>query len=404
MTGLRNDSRPRRLRIVVGGFLGLLPAGGVTWDYLQYLLCFAELGCDVFYVEDTRLWPVFQEGPEGDCRRNVEHLSAVMQDFGLGERWAYRDEASGECFGLSLRQVRDVCRTADLFVNISCSTVMRDEYRQIPVRALIDSDPMFTQIQLATESMFTEGKPALRELVEAHTHHFTFGENIAADDCRVPTCDLEWIPTRQPISLEHWPVRELPRAGAYSTVMNWSAGRQLEYQGETWGQKDQELAKLWDLPSLVPGVQLATAVSQTGTSSFPRELASQHGWQVLDPRRCAGDWQTYRDFIYASRGEFSVAKETYVKARTGWFSCRSACYLAAGRPVVTQDTGWSRFLPAGEGLLAFETPEEAAYALREVNGDPQRHSLAARSIAEQYFDGQTVLQKLLDDAGVPISS
>lgn len=401
----------KRLRIVVGGYVGLLPAGGVTWDYVQYPAGFAALGHDVYYVEDTRLWPIYQPAGSdwGDASESVAHLRRVMEAFDLSSRWAYRDEASGRTFGMSAEQLKEVCREADVFVNVSCSTYMRDEYRRIPARALIDSDPMFTQIQYLSQQMFTPGEPGLRDLVDAHNFHFTFGERVGSGDCRMPDCGVRWRPTRQPVCLQHWRATTPPApssvadddGAAYTTLMNWTAAKQLRHGGETWGQKDVEFRRFLHLPSLVSEVPLAVAVGQTGGAGepFPAAEARASGWRVLDPEVSAPDWRSYRDFIESSRGEFSVAKETYVKARTGWFSCRSACYLASGRPVVTQDTGWSEHLPEGEGLLAFDTPEGAAHALRSVEADPARHSSAARAVAEEYFDSSRVLAALLAEMG-----
>jgi hypothetical protein len=181
--------------------------------------------------------------------------------------------------------------------------------------------------------------------------------------------------------------------------MNWSAAPPLEYQGQQWGQKNVEFTRLMVLPSKVADVTLAVAVGNTTGASFPAEVAQQQGWQVLDPHRCVPDWKSYRDFIYHSRGELSVAKETYVKARTGWFSCRSACYLAAGRPVVTQDTGWTKFLPHGEGLIGFVDLQGAADALQRVEADPHRHARQARQIAVDHFDSRLVLGRLLASLG-----
>jgi hypothetical protein len=393
----------KNLRVIVGGYLGLLPAGGVTWDYIQYPAGFAELGCDVYYIEDTRLWPVFQSrgADPGDCSPNIAHLSAVMSAFGLADRWSYRDEASGRCFGLSSSKVREICRSADLFVNVSCSTFMREEYLQIPARILIDSDPMFTQVQYVTHSSFTPGKTGMRSMVDAHTHHFTFGENVHHPDCRMPHCGLSWQPTRQPICLSHWEPKGLPAngSGAYTTVMNWSAAPPLEFEGQQWGQKNVEFMHLLSLPGKVPDITLAVAVGQTTGPAFPAQEARRHGWEVLDPSIRLPDWNSYRRFIEDSAGEFSVAKETYVKANTGWFSCRSACYLAAGRPVVTQDTGWSRYLPHDCGLLGFRHHEQAVEALLQVHAEPQRHARRARQIAEEFFDSKRVLADLLQRAG-----
>ena len=387
------------LRIIVGGYLGLLRAGGVTWDYVQYPAGFAALGHDVYYVEDTRLWPQYSADGGSDCAPLVEHLAGVMADFGLASRWAYRDEASGRCFGLSEERVREVCRGADVFVNVSCSTFLRDEYRRIPVRVLLDSDPMFTQVQYETQAGFTPGSPGMRELVAGHTHHLTFGENAGGPGCRMPACGVRWRPTRQPVLLDRWPVTDLPAGAAFTTLMNWTAARPLDYAGEKWGQKDVEFRKVFDLPRRVPGVKLTAVIGQTTGNPFPAEEARRAGWEVLDPRECADDWRSYREFLGSSAGEFSVAKETYVKARTGWFSCRSACYLAAGRPVVTQDTGWSAFYPTGEGLFAFDDAAGAADALRRVAADPVRHGRAARRIAEEYFDARRVLGDLLRQVG-----
>lgn len=401
MIEVKTVKKVKKLRIIVGGFLGLLPAGGVTWDYVQYPVGFAELGHDVFYIEDTRLYPIYQKAGSdwNDCSSNVKHLEAVMSYFGMNERWAYRDEASGKCFGLSEGKVKEIARTADIFVNISCSTFLRDEYREIPARVLIDSDPLFTQIQYLSEQMFTPGEYGLREMVDAHDYLFTFGENIGASDCRIPTCDLNWEPTRQPICLNYWKAIPPRKNGALTTLMNWTAAKNLRYDGEEWGQKDVEFRKFIELPKAVPETELAVAVGQTGETgndAFPIDKVKKNGWQVLNPDACAADWISYQDFIENSLGEFSIAKETYVKGRTGWFSCRSACYLAAGRPVITQETGWSQHIPSGEGLFAFDTPESAVEAIRSLTSEPEKHSRAARRIAEEYFDSRKVLSRMLE--------
>ena len=194
-----------------------------------------------------------------------------MEAFGMAGRWCYVDEVTGQYYGLAKNRVRELCRSADIFVNVSCSTFMRDEYQQIPARALIDSDPMFTQIQLLTQTNFTPGVPALQESVEAHTHHFTFGEHIGQPDCRIPDCGVAWQPTRQPICLEYLPMTPLPVLARpkFSTVMNWTAARLLEFGGETWGQKDIELRKLLHLPQQVPEVELTLAVGQTQGAPLP---------------------------------------------------------------------------------------------------------------------------------------
>jgi hypothetical protein len=393
-----------RLRIIVGGFLGLLPAGGVTWDYVQYPAGLAALGHDVYYVEDTRLWPIYQlaDSSGSGCQANIEHLRCVMEGFGLEGRWVYRDEASEQCYGLSEQAMRELCRTADVFLNLSCATPIRDDYLSIPVRVLIDTDPMFTQIQCLSREAFTAGRDGMADLVKAHTHHYTFGENIGAADCRIPDCGVTWRPTRQPICLDRWDASPLSDANgdrSFTTVMNWAAGKSLQFDGESWGQKDVEFLRVISLPRAVPQASFTVAIGQTGGRSFPSEIFAENGWRIVDPHVCCPDWRSYQQFLEDSLGEFSVAKETYVKAKTGWFSCRSACYLAAGRPVVAQDTGWSRFLPSDRGLLPFVEFQDAEQALDQVCSQPEIHGRAAREIAEAFFDSRLVLGELLGGLG-----
>lgn len=386
-------------RIVITGFVGFFPFGGVAWDYVQYVAGFADLGWDVLYVEDTGAWPIHLR--ECDSSSNVAHVASTMEYFGLTGRWAYRDAISQRWFGISEGALRDFCRSADIFLNLSCSATLRDAYANIPIRALVDTDPMFTQIQYVTDQSLSGGPTGMRELVEDHTHHFTFGANIGDDSCRIPTLDLIWYSTRQPILLDRWPVGESPHGetACYSTVMNWNLDRDVTFNGEQWGQKDVEFMKVFDLPRRVPQIPLAVAVSQAPESQFPTAAAREAGWTVLDSAACAHDARSYQELIVASRGEFSVAKHTYVKAQTGWFSCRSACYLAAGRPVVTQDTAWSRWLPSGRGLLPFADRDSAIEALREVESDPKAHARAARALAEEYFDSKRVLREMLERMG-----
>jgi hypothetical protein len=278
---------------------------------------------------------------------------------------------------------------------------LRDEYLNIPARVLIDSDPMFTQIQYSSQQMFTPGEPGgLQKMVNAHNHLFTFGENIGAADCRIPNCNLTWHTTRQPICLDYW--KESPLTGtvtaSFTTLMNWTAAKSLVYNNESWGQKDIEFKKFLGLPQLVNEARFSAIVNQTGgtTHTFFKEDIEKAGWKILDNESSAGNWMQYQEFIDNSLAEFSVAKETYVKAKTGWFSCRSACYLAAGRPVVTQETGWSKYLPSGSGLFAFSDMREAIEAVKKIIAEPSSQMKAARAIAEEYFDSKKVLQSLLN--------
>ena len=377
-----------------------MPAGGITWDYVQYPLGFLLMGHDVYYIEDTRLYPIYQKAGSNwnDASSCVQHLKQVMEYFGMKDRWAYRDEASGKCFGLREEKIKELCRSADMFVNISCSTFLRDEYLQIPVRVLIDSDPMFTQIQYSAPQMFTPGEPGMKTMVNGHNYLFSFGENLGAADCLIPNCNLQWFTTRQPVCLSYWKNRSvLSSKVSFTTLMNWSAGKLLQYNGDAWGQKDIEFKKILQLPRLVPDVSLSVVVNQTGGTgeTFSKSTIEDAGWLIADGDSNAGNWIDYQDFISSSMGEFSVAKETYVKANTGWFSCRSACYLAAGKPVITQDTGWSKYIPVGKGLFTFNDLQTATESINEVVANYDQHAKDARMIAEEYFDSNTVLNKML---------
>lgn len=387
------------LRIVVSGYAALLPTGGVAWDYLQYALGLFEMGHDVYYIEDTKIWPIYQDGSAGgsDCSHNVGFLSRAMSEFGMSDRWAYRDEASDQWYGKSEQAVEEILRTTDVLINVSCALPLDGAYSRIPVRMLIDSDPMFTQLQQVNSDGFTVGSGSLRASILAHSHHFTFGECVGQPHCRMPVADVTWTPTRQPVVMSKWSMTTVPTApdAAFTTVMNWSAAKSLTWQDESWGQKDVEFMKVIDLPTRFVTHPLSVAMSQTGGAPFPTERIRAAGWNLLDAAQHVSTPQAYQQFINRSFGEFSVAKETYVKANTGWFSCRSACYLAAGRPVVAQDTGWTRILPSNEGLLAFTDADSALVALDLVASDPSRHGRRAREIAEHCFDSRRVLGGLL---------
>ena len=381
------------MRILVTGLLGQYAFGGVTWDYLQYVLGFRALGHEVWYLEDTATWaydPVKQE-PSADCTHNVTYLRRIMEEFGLGDRWIYRNEADGRYFGVEdAVQAESIIRSADVLANVSGACWLRDVTASVKHKLFLDGDPMFTHIGLA------EGrKKEYVERVRAHTRHFSFGLNLGAPDCRVPTAGITWLPTVQPVSLEHWPVVPGGNPGsAWTTVMNWASYKPLEFEGETYGQKDLEFRRFMHLPSLTRE-PLTIAMGQGIGQKRPTAELEGLGWRILEPAEHLPDHLTYRDFLRRSKGEWSIAKNGYVKSNSGWFSCRSACYLAAGIPVVVQDTGWTRHLPHGEGVLAFTTPEAAASAMAQVSTDYAKHCAAARAYAERHFDGATVCGELL---------
>jgi hypothetical protein len=379
------------LRIIVTGLVGHHPLGGMTWHYLQYVVGLIRLGHDVYYFEDTGKWPYDpMRGEEvDDCRFSVTYVARVMSRFGLEGRWAYRCATPPRWFGLPDAERESVLQSADLLINVSGSLGHPEDYREIPRLAYVDTDPVFTQVQIL------RGKPGFREQVDAHDVHFSFGERISDSG---PATGHRWRPTRQPIVLDEWHP-SAPRRNAFTTVMNWKTkSRPPVHDGRAYGQKDIEFGRFLELPERVAPIVLEIAANSGRGHHAPMELLTSRGWHVVDPEVLCLDFDSYRSYVESSMAEWSVAKHGYVEGRSGWFSERSACYLAAGRPVVVQDTGFSTVLPIGEGIISFSTVDEAVSAVREVDGHYGRHAAAARAIAEGYFDSSKVLNRLTDEA------
>jgi hypothetical protein len=391
------------LRIAVTGLAATYPFGGVFWDYLQYPLGLHRLGHDVLYIEDTGRW-VYDPAQQtfvGSGRNSAELLARRIGQLepALAERWYFRD-GDGDTFGRSAQTVAEFCRTADLFLHVSASCWMRDEYFAARRVAFIDSDPIYTQSAVPA---YLDGSvnPTSRqqlEMIRRHHVHFTFAENIGQGDCQVPTELFNWIPTRQPIVLDCFEgAQQVPverRRRVLTTVASWEpteagpAVNGVQYMG-----KSAEFRRFMQLPGRS---KLPIEVAISGKS--PREELTAAGWQLREGYEVSHDPWVYRRYLAESLAEWSVAKNAYVASRSGWFSCRTACYLALGVPAIVQDTGFTRFIPAGEGVLAFSTMDEAAGAIDRVTSDPGRHALAAREIAAEYFDSGKVLKRLIEEA------
>jgi hypothetical protein len=391
-----------RLRVVVTGLAATYPLGGVFWDYIQYVLGFLRLGHDVLYLEDTGKWcyspsqQTFVEGGAENARVLDRHLRRL--DPRLAERWSFRD-TRGEIFGRPHRDVVQFCRDADLFLHISASCWMRDEYYEAKRVAFIDSDPMYTQASVPAYLAGTadEGEVERIEMLKRHDVFFTFGENFGGEDNLVPKGLFDWIPTRQPVVLDCWRPHSMAigdRRQTLTTIASWEpteSGPVVE--GRAYTGKSTEFQRFLSLPSRSP-LPLELALS----GKFPRERLLDHGWRVIDAYEVSHDPWVYRDYLARSFAEWSVAKNAYVASRSGWFSCRSACYLALGVPAIVQDTGFRSAIPAGEGILAFETLDEAAAAIERVRENPRRHAEAAHDAAATYFDSGQVLTQLLEAA------
>ncbi|MFC1776785.1 hypothetical protein ACFL3I_05535 [Pseudomonadota bacterium] len=380
----------QRLKIIVLGYIVRGPLGGLAWHHLQYVIGLSELGHDVYFFEDSDDFPSCYDPnrhvTDTDPRYGLGFISKSFDQLNLDDRWAYYDAHIGKWHGPAGTHALDICSSADLLLNVSGVNPMRPWFLNIPKRALIDTDPVFTQVAHLTNT-------SALERAERHTSFLSFAENIGSANCTVPEDGFAWQPTRQPVVLDQWPVTVAPSEGAFTTVMQWDSYKSVENNDVHYGMKSESFEHYLKLPKRTNS-KLELAI---GSSNAPRELLESHGWHLRDPLEITRDPWTYQNYIQNSRGEFSIAKHGYVISHSGWFSERSAAYLASGRPVVIQDTGFSDWMNVGEGVWAFNSPDEALKGLSLINDHYGLHCEAARTLAEDVFDSSVVLGKLLDD-------
>jgi hypothetical protein len=371
------------MKIVLAGIIARYPFGGVTWCSLMYLLGLRGLGHEVLYVEDTGecVYDPEQDALSLDPSYGTRHIHDALAPFGLGDRWSFVNY-DGTHHGLSADAVRAYCAGADLFINLSGGAwFWRDEYARIPHKVFVDSDPVFTQLAIA------KGDAWYVDFFRGFDRLFTFGANIGTPASDVPTGEFTWHKTWQPVATDLWRTGEPPAAPRFTTVMTWKT----ESFTDVDGNKDREFVRFLDLPRRTAHpIELAI--------NGPQDLLQQHGWATVDAMSVSRSLWDYRAFIQRSKGEFGIAKHAYVSRRSGWFSDRTACYLAAGRPALVQDTGWSAHLPTGTGLLPFSTPEEALDGLDRLERDYARHARRAAEIAQECFDAARVLPPFLETA------
>ncbi|HEX8966314.1 MAG TPA: hypothetical protein VF937_00435 [Chloroflexota bacterium] len=373
-------------RIMVSGMIAAQPGqGGATWAVLQYLLGLRRLGHEVSFVEVLRPSDLSPDGGPFEQTINVRYFERTMRDFGFADRSALLLKNSRLSAGLPYARAQAFARQTDVLINLSGALADADLLQSIPVRVYVDLDPGFTQAWHAQ---------GIDVRLEGHTHYATVGLGLGQPECSVPGCDREWLTTLQPVALEYWPTCRAVISRGFTTVANWRGYGSIEHNGVFYGQKAHSVREYIDLPTLTrEDFLLALAIHADERKDIAALRAN--GWITVDPRDVASDPGAYQRFIQGSRAELGIAKQGYVAARTGWFSDRSICYLASGRPVLAQDTGFSRFLPTGEGLLAFSTTQEALAGIDTLNADYARHARAARSIAEEYFDSDIVLARLM---------
>jgi GT2 family glycosyltransferase len=386
-----------RPKVVLLGMMTKMPVAGVVWQNLHYLLGLERLGCEAYYVETHARTPSMLMSNESDDSSALaaEFIAAIMRRFGLADRWAFRAlHDDGRCFGMSELQLERLYGSAELLINLHGGTQPLPELAATGRLVYLETDPVQLQLELQ------HGLQETIDFLEPHCAFFTFAENLGNSDCRLPVSDrFSFHPTRQPVVLDLWPDCSPSPADVFTTVGNWrQAWRDVTFEGEryTWS-KHQEFLKYLDLPRR-SGQSFELALSSCEPAE--RQVLIDGGWAVRDGLEVSRGIDLYRDYIGASRGEFTVAKEQNVRLRTGWFSDRSATYLASGRPVITQDTGFGSILPVGEGLLAFDSMGESLAAVEAVDGAYMRHAKAARRLAEEYFGHEVVLGALLAELDV----
>lgn len=379
-------------RIIVGAYLVRYPLGGMMSNALEYVSGFAKLGHDVWVVERaTHPGACFDpsrgqmtDDPAFGCRAT----DTLLERFGLGGRWCFVD-VDGGCHGLRQEILDELFRTADVFVDYGAHGAWAEKAQACGATVLIDGEPGYNQVRMLRAA--DDG-----EVLPTYDAYFTNGRNVGTARSDAPSAGIEWQPIFHPVDVDRFPgPPPLPTGGPFTTIMNWQSHATMRWGGRVLHQKDVEFARFVDLPRRVSvPVEVAAAGKRV-----PHDELRAAGWRVVDAHRVTWTYDRFRSYLDASRGEFGVVKHVFRELRTGWFSDRSAAYLANGRPVVLQETGWSDHLPTGDGLFAVDDVESAAAAIEAIEREPQRHAAAARDVARSYLDPSVVLPAVLRAAG-----
>jgi len=389
----------KRKRIVVMGFMGSMPIAGVIWQHVHYVVGLQRLGYDVYYIEDSARLPynpeTFEVNNEFDYAAKV--LNRLAGEFDFKNRWAFcaRYLRKNPTAGLPLKKIRQLYRDADAILNICGTQEFNDDLLKSDRIIYVESDPGVEQIKI------DKGVRSTVDYLSRHHALFTFGENVGTKKFPVPPHGLKWHATRQPIVTHLWKTNQAPkRAAVFTSIANWSTSglKDITWRGRKYlWSKSREFLRFVAAPRRSGETfELATNIQDRKT----REKFESNGWRFTSPLQMSVDYWLYRDYIQQSKGEFTVAKDQYVQLNTGWFSDRSACYLAAGRPVIMQETGFTKNYGADAGLLAFRSLGEIAEAVKIINADYSKHSGAARQIAREIFEAEKVVKSLLDRAGI----
>ena len=382
--------------LVVLGMMGRCPFGGQTWLYLNWLRGLTKNGCEVYYVEDDATWPYDPRVNTitDDPSYAVDYLARTLARIGLGERWAYRAlyRGANACYGLTRERLSALYRDCDALLNICGATVLNDDHRRARRRVYVETDPVTNQLELAN------GKPKTAAVLDDHDTIVTYGEHYGAPDCSVPLVGkYKYLKTRQPVDLQLWPMAFDEHAARYTTSGNWKQkGHDIVWNGQTYyWSKHHEFLKFVDLPRRCPDVSFELCLNIDDEAD--RALLAERGWQLSSPLTMSLDPWGYQEFFRSSRAEWTVAKDQNVRLQSGWFSERDACYLASGKPVIAQSTGFEHYLPTGRGLFAFRTLDEVAAAVATIEGDYPAACRAARDVAESSLEAGMICRNFLKD-------
>jgi len=348
------------------------------------------MGYDVYFLEDSgdteySCYDPVRNVTDQNPSYGLEYANQVFKKIGLQDRWGYYDRHQNQWHGPLAETALKIIKDADLLLNLSCSNVLRSWLEEVPAKALIDTDPVFTQIRNLSD-------PERLNFSKQHTVFFTFGENFKQEGCLIPDDGIHWKPTRQPVVLNAWPVVNGKEDAPFTTVMKWESYTGKNYNGRHYGMKADSFDDYMDLPKKTNSI-MELAVSD---SAAPKQRLIENGWHLAYPQSISSDPWKYQEYIQQSKAEFSIVKHGYVAGRTGWFSERSACYLASGRPVVLQDTGFSDWLKTDFGLIPFNDANEALFAIEEINNNYVKHCRNARELAETYFSSDKILTEVIE--------